>query len=82
MSHVCNGLCGFCCLPRPDVGPRATRLRIWAADRRHMPSLIDVRKALEDGFNVVEVCFDDGATPCTYTKADLPAIYRKITYSM
>lgn len=55
---------------------------IQAADRRDLMALIAVRRALEDGFNVVEVCFDDGATPCTYTQSDLPAIYRKITYSM
>lgn len=65
-----------------QAGPRDSICRIDATDRHHLPSLIDVRKALEDGFNVVEVCFYDGATPCTYTKADLPAIYRKITYSM
>lgn len=82
MSHVCNGLCGFCCLPRPDVGSPATRLVIWAASRRHLPSLVEVRKALEGQYTVVEVRFDDGATPYKYTREDLPAIYRKITYSM
>lgn len=64
------------------VGPLDSILRIGALDRRHLPSLIDVRKALESGFNVVEVRFDDGSRPCTYTKADLPDIYRKIIYSM
>lgn len=82
MSHVCNGLCGLCCLPRPDVGLPASRLVICAASRRHLPSLVEVRKALEGQHAVVEVRFDDGATPYKYTREDLPAIYRKITYSM
>lgn len=56
-------------------------LTINAKDPRHLPSLVEVRKALEGRYTVVEVRFDDGATP-TYTRADLPAIYRKITYSM
>lgn len=57
-------------------------LTIHAQSRRHLPSLVEVRRALEGQYTVVEVRFDDGATPYTYTRDDLPAIYRKITYSM
>ncbi len=44
--------------------------------------LIEVRKALEGPYTIVYVQFDDGSRPYTYTREDLPAIYRKITYSM
>ena len=44
--------------------------------------LIEVRKALEGPYTTAHVWFDDGLRPCTYTREDLPAIYRKITYSM
>lgn len=57
-------------------------LTINAKDPRHLPSLVEVRKALEGQYTVVEVRFDDGSRRYTYTRGDLPAIYRKITYSM
>lgn len=52
-----------------------------ATDRRHLPSLIEVRKLLEQG-NRVEVRFDDGARPVAYDPKDLPAIRQKIIFSM
>lgn len=55
---------------------------IHAPSRHHLLPLIEVRKALEGPYTLVEVRFDDGAPPYTYSRADLPLIYRKITYSM
>ncbi len=52
-----------------------------AVDRRHMPTLIEVRKLLEQGSRV-EVRFDNGARPVAYDPKDLPAIRQKIIFSM
>lgn len=54
---------------------------IQAADRRDLMALIAVRKWLEAGATQVVVHFVDGRD-VTFTRDDLPAIYRKITYSM
>lgn len=77
-SHVCTGLCGACCLP-PAVGPKEFR----APDHRHLPSLIEIRKVLEETeHHTVHVTFDSGERPYTYTRRDLPAIRQKILFSM
>ena len=54
---------------------------IQAASRSDLMALIAVRKWLEAGATQVVVHFVDGRD-ATYTRDDLPAIYRKITYSM
>ena len=54
---------------------------IQAADRRDLAALIAVRKWLEAGATQVVVHFVDGRD-VTFTRDDLPAIYRNITYSM
>ena len=57
-------------------------LTLHALNRHHLTVLIDVRKALEGPYTLVEVHFADSSRPYTYARQDLPAIYRKITYSM
>lgn len=54
---------------------------IQAASRSDLMALIAVRKWLEAGATQAVVHFADGGT-VTFTRGDLPAIYRKITYSM
>lgn len=58
---------------------------ITAKDGRDMQALIAVRKALEAGAEKVVVAFPGLRVfrqPVTYTQADLPALYQKITFSM
>lgn len=58
------------------------RAVINATDRRDMLALVEVRPLLESTAAVVEVTFDDGSRPVTFTRNDLPAIRQKIIFSM
>lgn len=58
---------------------------ITAKDGHDMQALIQARKALEAGAEKVQIAFPGLRVyrqPVTFTKADLPALYQKITFSM
>ena len=55
---------------------------IIAQDRRDLSALQSARRWLEAGVDQVRVEFRAGDPAAVFTRADLPAIYRKITYSM
>lgn len=54
---------------------------IYAEGPADLRALIEAREWLEAGVTNADVYLPDGKVH-RYTKTDLPAIYRKITYSM
>ena len=54
---------------------------LYAPNRWHLPTLIEVRKLLEQDTKV-EVHFDNDAPSVAYEPEDLPALRQKILYSM
>ena len=52
-----------------------------AVNRYDLSTLIQVRRALETGADVL-VAFADGSPAVTFTPADLHAVRQKIMYSM
>lgn len=55
---------------------------IVARDRHDIDALVRLRKALDAGAQTVRIAFLSGAMGAIFTQADLPAVRRKITYSM
>lgn len=54
---------------------------LYAPNRWHLPTLIEVRRLLEQD-NRVEVHFDNDAPPVAYEPEDLPDVWQKISFLM
>jgi len=55
---------------------------VRAANRFDLAGLIGALRALDSGVAYVEVVFADGSLPVIYWPCDLPALRRKVIYSM
>ena len=55
---------------------------LFAPDRRHLQTLIEVRELLDKGQDKVGVMFADGSAAVEYSQSDLPALRQKIIFSM